>query len=162
MMEACNEYFTRISCEKLESNLKFYRSLNTRRGPSKYLDRRVHDCMVSYRQGFDRVWKRLKILASLESAATTNNAVGRVGLKALKKVFESRCRNIKSCVQVWSYLGVLFFYAGFRKTARKLLVKRRTSKIEHILGIESRGVFAMKVSSTCCQIYTNKPILTLS
>ena len=51
MMEACNEYFTRISCEKLESNLKFYRSLNTRRGPSKYLDRRVHDCMVSYRKG---------------------------------------------------------------------------------------------------------------
>ena len=29
-----------------------------------------------------------------ESAATTNNAVGRVGLKALKKVFELRFRNI--------------------------------------------------------------------
>ena len=69
MMDACDEYFTKMSCEKLESNLKFYRSLNTRKGPSKYLDKRVHDCMVSY------------------SAATTNNSVGRVSISALNKVF---------------------------------------------------------------------------
>ena len=70
MQEATDEYFTKTSCEKLESNLKFYRCLNTRKGPSIHLDSRVKDCMVSY------------------SAATTNNSVGRVGMKALERVFK--------------------------------------------------------------------------
>ena len=48
MREATDEYFTKTSVEKLESNLKFYRSLNTRKGPSFHLDQRVRDCMVSY------------------------------------------------------------------------------------------------------------------
>merc|ERR1712106_584289 len=69
MQAATDEYFTKTSCEKLESNLKFYRSLNTRKGPSLHLDGRVRDCMVSY------------------SAATTDNSVGRVGIKSLENVF---------------------------------------------------------------------------
>jgi len=69
MQEATDDYFTKTSCEKLQSNLKFYRSLNTRKGPSSHLVQRVRDCMVSY------------------SAATTNNAVGRVGIKSLENVF---------------------------------------------------------------------------
>ena len=69
MQEATDEYFTKTACEKLQSNLKFYRSLNTRKGPSSHLVSRVRDCMVSY------------------SAATTNNAVGRVGIRSLEKVF---------------------------------------------------------------------------
>ena len=70
MQEATDEYFTKISCEKLESNLKFYRCLNTRKGPSLHLAGRVRDCMVSY------------------SAATANNSVGRVGMESLERVFK--------------------------------------------------------------------------
>ena len=66
-----NVYFTNVACEKLSSNLKFYRSLNTRKPPSESLYSRVKDCMVSY------------------SAATTNNSVGRVGYIALDRVFHS-------------------------------------------------------------------------
>jgi len=77
MQTATDEYFTKTSCEKLESNLKFYRSLNTRKGPSLHLDGRVRDCMVSY------------------SAATTNNSVGRVGMGALQRVFKKDEYKIK-------------------------------------------------------------------
>ena len=70
MREATDEYFTKTSVEKLASNLKFYRSLNTRKGPSFHLDQRVRDCMVSY------------------SAATANNKVGRVGFASLDKVLK--------------------------------------------------------------------------
>jgi hypothetical protein len=66
-----NVYFTNVACEKLSSNLKFYRSLNTRKPPSESLYSRVKDCMVSY------------------SAATTDNSVGRVGYQALDRVFNS-------------------------------------------------------------------------
>ena len=77
MQAATDEYFTKTSCEKLESNLKFYRSLNTRKGPSLHLDGRVRDCMVSY------------------SAATTNNSLGRVGMGALQRVFKKDEHKIK-------------------------------------------------------------------
>ena len=77
MQEATDEYFTKISCEKLESNLKFYRCLNTRKGPSLHLAGRVRDCMVSY------------------SAATTNNSVGRVGMKSLERVFKKDEHKLK-------------------------------------------------------------------
>ena len=70
-----NVYFTNVACEKLSSNLKFYRSLNTRKPPSDSLYSRVKDCMVSY------------------SAATTDNSVGRVGYHALDRVFNSDNRS---------------------------------------------------------------------
>ena len=66
---AQTSYFTKVACEKLASNLKFYRSLNTRKPPSNHLLVRVKDCMVSY------------------SAATTDNSVGRVGKENLNRVF---------------------------------------------------------------------------
>jgi len=66
---AQTSYFTKVACEKLASNLKFYRSLNTRKPPSNHLLVRVKDCMVSY------------------SAATTDNSVGRVGTENLNRVF---------------------------------------------------------------------------
>merc|ERR1712168_1729358 len=66
---AQNEYFTNVACEKLASNLKFYRSLNTRKPPSNHLCCRIKDCMVSY------------------SAATTDNSVGRVEPDNLDEVF---------------------------------------------------------------------------
>ena len=66
---AQTSYFTKVACEKLASNLKFYRSLNTRKPPSNHLLVRVKDCMISY------------------SAATTDNSVGRVGPENLNRVF---------------------------------------------------------------------------
>merc|ERR1712168_85779 len=66
---AQNSYFTNVACEKLASNLEFYRSLNTRKPPSKDLYERAKDCMVSY------------------SSATTDESVGRVGPIALNRVF---------------------------------------------------------------------------
>merc|ERR1712168_822329 len=66
---AQNSYFTNVACEKLAYNLQFYRSLNTRKPPSKDLYERAKDCMVSY------------------SSATTDDSVGRVGPIALNKVF---------------------------------------------------------------------------
>jgi len=66
---AQTSYFTKVACEKLASNLKFYRSLNTRKPPSNHLLVRVKDCMISY------------------SAATTDNSVGRVGPASLNRVF---------------------------------------------------------------------------
>jgi len=73
--EATDEYLTRMACEKLGSNLRFYRSLNTRKTPSMYLDTRIRDCMVSY------------------SAATSDNSVGRVGPRALDRVFTKDLAN---------------------------------------------------------------------
>merc|ERR1712126_293018 len=64
---AQNAYFTNVACEKLAYNLQFYRSLNTRKPPSKDLYERAKDCMVSY------------------SSATTDDSVGRVGPIALNK-----------------------------------------------------------------------------
>merc|ERR1712126_366188 len=66
---AQNSYFTNVACKKLAYNLQFYRSLNTRKPPSKDLYERAKDCMVSY------------------SSATTDDSVGRVGPIALNKVF---------------------------------------------------------------------------
>merc|ERR1712168_1745750 len=80
---AQTSYFTKVACEKLASNLKFYRSLNTRKPPSNHLLVRVKDCMISY------------------SAATTDNAVGRVGAESLNRVFtadDSRARTRKKSI----------------------------------------------------------------
>jgi len=62
-------YFSSVSKEKLKSNMKFYRSLNTRKPPSMSLYNRVKEVMVDY------------------SAATTNNQTGRVGPRALQRAF---------------------------------------------------------------------------
>jgi len=62
-------YFSNVSKEKLKSNMKFYRSLNTRKPPSMSLYNRVKEVMVDY------------------SAATTNNQIGRVGPKKLQRAF---------------------------------------------------------------------------
>ena len=51
------------------TNNESFRSLNTRKPPSKDLYERAKDCMVSY------------------SSATTDDSVGRVGPIALNKVF---------------------------------------------------------------------------
>jgi len=80
---AQTSYCTKVACEKLASNLKFYRSLNTRKPPSNHLLLRVKDCMISY------------------SAATTDNAVGRVGAESLNRVFtadDSRARTRKKSI----------------------------------------------------------------
>jgi len=66
---AQNSYFTNVACEKLASNLQFYRCLNTRKPPSKDLYNTIKGCMVSY------------------SSATTDDTVGRVGPIALNRVF---------------------------------------------------------------------------
>lgn len=67
-------YFSCVSKEKLKSNIKFYRSLNTRKPPSVSLYNRVKEVMIDY------------------SAATTNNQIGRVGPKALDSAFLSDAR----------------------------------------------------------------------
>merc|ERR1712062_952016 len=64
-------FFTKVACEKTSSNLKFYRSLNTRKPRSDSLYTRVKECMVSY------------------SAATTNDAVGKIGPNSLNRIFSS-------------------------------------------------------------------------
>ena len=44
------EYLTRVACEKMATNLKLYRSLNTRPTPTKGLQAQLARCMVAYRR----------------------------------------------------------------------------------------------------------------
>jgi len=79
--DASEKYYTRVACDKLATNLKFYRCLNTRKPHSEPLSRRIKECMVTY------------------SAATADNSVGRVDKEALERVFisDAEAQHRKSC-----------------------------------------------------------------
>lgn len=64
------DYLTRVACEKMATNLKLYRSLNTRPTPTKGLQAQLSRCMVAY------------------SSATNDDNVGKVTTRLLDNVFK--------------------------------------------------------------------------
>ena len=46
--DATDEYLTKVACQKMEMNLKMYRSLNTRPSPVRVLRMQLNRCMVAY------------------------------------------------------------------------------------------------------------------
>ena len=63
--DARDAYLTRVACEKMGTNLKLYRSLNTRPTPTIGLQAQLMRCMVAY------------------SSATNDDLVGKISPKLL-------------------------------------------------------------------------------
>jgi len=68
--DARDAYLTRVACEKMGTNLKLYRSLNTRPTPTIGLQAQLMRCMVAY------------------SSATNDDLVGKISPKLLDHVFK--------------------------------------------------------------------------
>ena len=68
--DASEGYLTRVACEKMGTNLKLYRSLNTRPSPTIGLRMQLNRCMVAY------------------SSATNDDLVGKITPKLLQHVFK--------------------------------------------------------------------------
>jgi len=68
--DARDAYLTRVACEKMGTNLKLYRSLNTIKAPTVGLQAQLKRCMVAY------------------SSGTNDDLVGKVSQKLLDHVFK--------------------------------------------------------------------------
>merc|ERR1719402_1552656 len=68
--DARDAYLTRVACEKMGTNLKLYRSLNTIKAPTIGLQAQLKRCMVAY------------------SSGTNDDTVGKVSQKLLDHVFK--------------------------------------------------------------------------
>ena len=72
--DARDAYLTRVACEKMGTNLKLYRSLNTIKAPTIGLQAQLKRCMVAY------------------SSGTNDDLVGKVSQKLLGKDIASRVK----------------------------------------------------------------------
>merc|ERR1712142_795468 len=68
--DARDAYLTRVACEKMGTNLKLYRSLNTIKAPTIGLQAQLKRCMVAY------------------SSGTNDDLVGKISPKLLDHVFK--------------------------------------------------------------------------
>ena len=72
--DARDAYLTRVACEKMGTNLKLYRSLNTIKAPTIGLQAQLKRCMVAY------------------SSGTNDDLVGKVSQKLLGKFIHNRLK----------------------------------------------------------------------
>ena len=85
--DATDGYLTRVACEKVGTNIRLYRSHNTRPTPTDGLTAQLNRCMVAY------------------SSATSDDQVGKVTPVLLRRVF-AKDKKLKPILPARSALGL--------------------------------------------------------